>query len=546
MNHALKGGINCLLCVVLMLTIQHIGLAGVAADASAEQRGNNKLLTLRNPYVAKAHQYKVQTHTHTTESDGTATPTELMEGYKALGYHAVCITDHSKITPDPGVGGILFIAGVEETVNQGHLTIVSTVSLATSQDGQTAINQHLAQGAYVALSHVDAALNPWSDAEIDTVVGFHALEMPTDAKFDRLLRTRLLFFSLLTNDDQHTGPPITSAWWVIVHANALTVADIVAALKAGNFYATSSPTLGIAISGNQIQATTDSASTISFYNQNGLAQSTDDVTTATYTAQDGDGYVRVRIYRAAGPNYAWSSPIMVENNTGGASAIRDAETERYILNTLPTLYLPLWKKGGDAFTSSDSTGYPCVVHGAPSKTPISRLFGGADGIFVGANADFVPVSAKAATLIAWIRTSDLIGAGVWRHIAGKESPAIIWSGTSGNISFQINTTVGGYTWTVFIHQQYIKNIWVHLAGTFDTEQANEVSTYLNGLLVNNVSNNGLLVTYTDRKFGVGFRSWVPDRYLVGNEGEVLYDINRCWTSEEIQRHCCATKWRYGR
>jgi len=38
--------------------------------------------------------YKVNLHCHTDISDGKETPKEVKEHYKALGYHAVCYTDH--------------------------------------------------------------------------------------------------------------------------------------------------------------------------------------------------------------------------------------------------------------------------------------------------------------------------------------------------------------------------------------------------------------------------------------------------------------------
>ncbi|MBQ8345135.1 MAG: PHP domain-containing protein, partial [Clostridia bacterium] len=38
--------------------------------------------------------YKANLHCHTTCSDGKQTPEEVKECYKAMGYHAVCFTDH--------------------------------------------------------------------------------------------------------------------------------------------------------------------------------------------------------------------------------------------------------------------------------------------------------------------------------------------------------------------------------------------------------------------------------------------------------------------
>ena len=41
--------------------------------------------------------FKTNLHTHCTISDGKLTREEVKEGYKALGYQVLCLTDHNTI-----------------------------------------------------------------------------------------------------------------------------------------------------------------------------------------------------------------------------------------------------------------------------------------------------------------------------------------------------------------------------------------------------------------------------------------------------------------
>src|SRR5210317_501741 len=59
-------------------------------------------ITINNPYDGvsweKEHRHKANLHTHTTNSDGKIQPHDVVDGYKALGYSALAITDHDRVT----------------------------------------------------------------------------------------------------------------------------------------------------------------------------------------------------------------------------------------------------------------------------------------------------------------------------------------------------------------------------------------------------------------------------------------------------------------
>ncbi|MBE6690372.1 MAG: PHP domain-containing protein [Ruminococcaceae bacterium] len=64
--------------------------------------------------------YKVNLHCHTNISDGVMSPEEVKEKYKALGYHAVCYTDHEVLIPHKELCDEEFIAlhGYEVAIKQ--------------------------------------------------------------------------------------------------------------------------------------------------------------------------------------------------------------------------------------------------------------------------------------------------------------------------------------------------------------------------------------------------------------------------------------------
>ena len=70
---------------------------------------------LQNPFPAKGNWYKANLHTHTTASDGRASPAETADLYRRAGYHVLAITDHSVVTDVRGLSdeGFLVMRGLE-------------------------------------------------------------------------------------------------------------------------------------------------------------------------------------------------------------------------------------------------------------------------------------------------------------------------------------------------------------------------------------------------------------------------------------------------
>lgn len=273
-----------------------------------------------NPYeTAKANTYKVQLHCHSSGSDGDDTPAELVTGYKAAGYHAVAIADHDILTIDPAVADITFIPGCEETVLEGHLGCLNITSRETSADTQTVVNATVDQGGVNTINHpnMTGAAYSWTAAEITALTGVCLIEIyngfldeNAEDKWTTVLDAGKFYFGCAADDCHNIALPPFNVGWVMVHADANSVADIVASLKAGNFYASQGPTVAVSKSGNDITATTGAAATIEFISDGGAVVQTDTNSTSdTYTLAGTETYIRVRITRDSDGKMAWSNPI---------------------------------------------------------------------------------------------------------------------------------------------------------------------------------------------------------------------------------------------
>ena len=292
--------------------------------------GTNAAITLQSPYVAKAGVFKGQMHVHSKCaggcSDGSQPPAAVAAAYRDAGYDFISITDHNLITPDPKIAGILFIGGIEDTKSDGHLNRINATK-ATVSSLQGVIDLALSEGSFVFLNHPNwpggYPANPiWTDARIDSVRNYHAIEVwnslvapnqNAESRIDRLLSEGKRFY-LVANDDCHN---VASAYCktasVKVFSDNLTIADIMANLKSGNFYASSGANISrIEVLNQTIRIKTDAASKIEFIGDQGMVlQSGNGITSADYAVRGNEKYIRARVVRNSDGKMAWTNPIYI-------------------------------------------------------------------------------------------------------------------------------------------------------------------------------------------------------------------------------------------
>ena len=281
-------------------------------------------LSITSPYATKTYDYRGQLHCHTTKSDGVDSPTTIMTAYRNSSYNFCCITDHNVKTADPGVEGILFISGVEETSTLGHIVIVNAISQNPSATAQTIIDTAIANGSFVVLAHPNWVDNLWTKEEIATIKNFQGIEIWNSGNSNVLSldkwqncneMNRRCFLTVADDTHDISATPFgTTA--VRVFANALSISEILENLKNGNYYCTYTPTgsseiiMTVSIKNNVITVTVNSLSNIYFIGNYDVPLLSGTATTLSYTLTGTEGFVR--IYCERGPSRSWTNPIYVE------------------------------------------------------------------------------------------------------------------------------------------------------------------------------------------------------------------------------------------
>jgi hypothetical protein len=225
-------------------------------------------------YGQKLKWYKGNTHTHTTLSDGNASPEYVVSWYHERGYNFLSLTDHNKFInpdsvklPENKRSDFILIPGEEVT---GKRTVHTT---------GLNVNRYIHPGyefnsvEEVIQCHTDSILsasgipilnhpNFRTGAQVDDILpvqrlhmlelfnghpkvdnwGAEGVHIAVEAKWDSLLTHGQRFFAVAADDAHHFDEfyPQKSnpaRGWIMVHCSMLTAGSIVASMKQGNFYA---------------------------------------------------------------------------------------------------------------------------------------------------------------------------------------------------------------------------------------------------------------------------------------------------------------------
>lgn len=277
--------------------------------------------SLVNPYIDGYNRYKVQLHAHTDKSDGVNTPAEVLKAYKNAGYDGVCLTDHDYLTPNPNVEGILYIPGVEETVD------IHTVHIGATFNSDKLTCQEVVDEIAEANEISGLAHTFWSAAMIDieTLNGldnFTLVEIenstvtPTranDYPFGELLSLGKRVWGIGVDDCHDINGNNFNKCFVEVMADELTAPALLESLRQGNFYVreTGGPQITLTVNGNIITCTSDTEADFEFLCSDNLTLSSCFGLSASYTVKGWEEFVRVR---ANNGHYSWSQPVWIESH----------------------------------------------------------------------------------------------------------------------------------------------------------------------------------------------------------------------------------------
>lgn len=137
--------------------------------------------------------FRVETHSHTSKSDGNMTPKQLVQWAYAYGFNALFLSDHNNLN---GVDeaheeadrlGLVVVPAMEYTCCRIHMNLVNVtnatalqpVTWPSDKELQRVIKETHAQGGYVVVNHL-----PWS---LQTEYGYHQPVLPRHPSIDDLL-----------------------------------------------------------------------------------------------------------------------------------------------------------------------------------------------------------------------------------------------------------------------------------------------------------------------------------------------------------------------
>jgi hypothetical protein len=246
------------------------------------------------PFDREGSFYRGNLHCHSTRSDGGISPEEVVDAYRRLGHHFICLSDHFEaeygwqLTDTSGLRDESFttLIGAELSspgpVRLGKYWLGAAglpLDFAPVGDGETGAQlARRAQqaGAFVSLLH--PGFNATSFGEVEDLDAIDAVEVYNDGvqrAHDRgdgwYLAVEMLNRGrnplCIASDDAHFaygGLDAIGGAWVMVRSRSLDPDALLDALKAGAFYASSGPEIhDIVVDGREVEVHCSPAAAVS-------------------------------------------------------------------------------------------------------------------------------------------------------------------------------------------------------------------------------------------------------------------------------------------
>lgn len=299
-------------------------------------------------FTAPGRFHRGNLHTHSNLSDGALEPAEVCRRYKAEGYDFISLTDHfvglynypiadTKAFRDAGfttIPGAELHSGAMENGEIWHILAVGLpegfaaanapdfAPIAAQETGPEIAQRARDAGAFVTIAHPHWSAMTMTDAR--SITAAHAVEVYNHGcgvDCDRaegfhtadLLLTEGRDLSLIATDDAHFSSDDAFGGWVMVKAEENRPEALLAALKAGHFYASQGPELrDIELVGETLTVTSSAVETV-IVSGEGSRTKTVQGSSMTQTRLylnpvKHSRWIRVTVVDRAGRR-AWSNPI---------------------------------------------------------------------------------------------------------------------------------------------------------------------------------------------------------------------------------------------
>jgi hypothetical protein len=224
---------------------------------------------------------RCQLHCHTTNSDGDASPGELLDRYAALGFDAVAITDHWHVTRHDSKH-VITIPGSElssrsaSPTGEAEALAIGVDRLPDAREPFESLDAMVrwiaGQGGFPVICHPY-----WSGMEPPEIAGaasVAAVEIWNGGSqllqgnglatvhWDAVCHGGCLTPGIAT-DDCHTPPADSGLGWTWVLAAERTAAAVVDGLRAGRCYGSNGPKiLGVDVQGDAVRVRCSPARTV--------------------------------------------------------------------------------------------------------------------------------------------------------------------------------------------------------------------------------------------------------------------------------------------
>ena len=317
-------------------------------------------------FKTKTFQVKGQLHCHTNQSDGVMTAEELLNGYAALGFDFVAITDHDSVHANQGVANIIQLVGTEYYVGDKHGHICAygvnkpRPDVDKIFDYQTTLDFIKNNGGISSIAHPTFSGLEVKSEEAAILQGYNCVEIHngySDDDYEEYvdsLLTKGKRFNLLSTDDFHdSAKHEMGKSYIMVNVDEKTDIAIMDSIKRGNYYSSTGNDLSLTLENAILTASTTEESIITFITNKGKTSTTG--TTATYTLNGDEVYVRVRTEKTAdAASKSWSNPIYItkknvsvyKNPLGDFTL--DSSIPYYVGGSVTNNILQLVTHGGEA------------------------------------------------------------------------------------------------------------------------------------------------------------------------------------------------------
>jgi hypothetical protein len=283
-------------------------------------------MTIVSPYPAKVDRfYRGNLHTHTTNSDGRLTVDQVTARYAAAGHDFLAISDHDVWTPPFTHERLVSIPAVEVSAGGPHVLAVGVDHVYdTSETRGQILTRIVADGGLALLNHPNWEVDyeHWPQAAMLQTGPYHGLEIFNSVvdclqgsawaldRWDRLLSRGRRVWGF-ANDDFHDTPHGPRVWNAVA-AEAGTAHALVAAMKAGCFYASTGLELdAIEVTDTALHITARESVHTRFIVKGGALAKSVDGERATYHFSGGETYVRAEVW-GSGYRAAFTQPVFVE------------------------------------------------------------------------------------------------------------------------------------------------------------------------------------------------------------------------------------------